>query len=250
MKSKRIILIAVILGLFAVILSFGLIRSLEQKYRYGAQMTEVLVARGYIAEGTLLKDYMVDTIKVPAAYKMPKALESVSQLVNEDGMNIYATAVPIEQGEQVVTTKLLTPGKDTGLAIVIPEGKRAVSVSVDVASGVAELIKPGNYVDVLCTLDEQEKAVTVLQNVLVLAYKQNIIGAASTRTQTSVGFTGGDISTPTEDVLPTVTLAVTPFEAQALVLAAEKGVLRLALRGLNDHTVVNLGATTVGVFSK
>lgn len=244
MKNKKVFLIAVTMGLFAVILTFMLVRSMELKYRSGAQMTEVLVARGYIAEGTLLKDYMVDVIKVPSAYKQPKALESISQLVNES----YATAVPVEQGEQIVSTKLLRPGKDTGLAIVVPENKRAISVNVDSASGIAELIKPGNYVDVICTIDEQDKSVTVLQNVLVLAWKQNILGASASKTP-SVGNIA-DVSASSEDMLPTVTLAVSPYEAQAVALALEKGTLRLVLRGLNDHNIVGIGATTMGVFSK
>ncbi|MBI5573300.1 MAG: Flp pilus assembly protein CpaB [Elusimicrobia bacterium] len=244
MKNKKVLLIAVVMGLFAAILTFMLIRSMKSEYRSGAQMTEVLVARGNIAEGTLLKDVMVDVIKVPAAYKQPKALESMSQILNES----YATAVPIMENEQIVSTKLLTPGKDTGLAIIVPENKRAISINVDSASGVAELIKPGNYVDLICTIDEQDKSVTVLQNVLVLAWKQNILGASAAKSQ-SVGNIA-DVSAPAEDILPTVTLAVSPYEAQAVALALEKGTLRLVLRGLNDHNIVGVGATTMGVFSK
>jgi pilus assembly protein CpaB len=236
------------MGLFAVILTFGLIRSLETKYRYGAQMTDVLTAKGYITEGTLITGSMVNVVKVPAAYKMPKTLDSISQLMNEEGLNIYATAVPIEEGEQILTTKLLTPGKDTGLAIIIPEGKRAISVPVDVASGVAELIKPGNYVDILCTLDEQDKTVTVLQNVLVLAYKQNIMGTTYTKSQPAGGL--DNMSAPAEDASPTLTIAVSPYESQMVALASGKGVLRLTLRGLNDHNIVNIGAATMGIFSK
>jgi pilus assembly protein CpaB len=221
-----------------------LVSGLESKYRKGAQMTEVLVARGYIAEGTLLKDYMVDVKKVPMEYKQPKSLESVAQLVNEN----YATAVPIEQGEQVVATKLLTPGKDTGLAIIVPEGKRAISVNVDAASGVAELIKPGNYVDVICTLEDENKSVTVLQNILVLAWKQNILGASAAKSASISSV--ADISAPSEDILPTVTLAVSPYEAQAVALSVGKGTLRLVLRGLNDHNVASISATGMGVFQK
>lgn len=248
MKNRKVLLIAAGLGLFAVILTFGLISKLEDKYRGGAHMTEVLVARGYIAEGTLLKDFMVDAVKVPAAYKMPKAVESVSQLVNEEGLNIYATAVPIEAGEQILATKLLTPGKDTGLAIVVPQGKRAVSIPVDIASGVAELIKPGNYVDILCTLDVKEKTVTVLQNVLVLAWKQNILGTSPSHGKAKVGL--GETPSTEDDVLPVVTVAVSPDGAQIIALASEKGVLRLTLRGLNDHKIESIDATTMNVFSK
>ncbi|OQA90315.1 MAG: hypothetical protein BWY26_01451 [Elusimicrobia bacterium ADurb.Bin231] len=252
MKNKKVLIIAGILGLFAAVLTIGLISSLEQKYRRGAQMVEVLVAKGYVSEGTLLTQYMVDTIKVPLEYRMPKALESVSQIVNEEGAGIYATVVPIEGGEQIVSTKLVTAGKETGLAIVIPEGKRAVTILVDAASGVADLIKPGNTVDVICTLEEQNRSVTVLQDVLVLATKQNVIGSSSIKASAVSG--GGELAdmgtVPDADLPESVTIAVTPQEAQVLSLSSAKGILRLSLRGLNDRVTTKVGSTGLEIFSR
>jgi pilus assembly protein CpaB len=252
-KNKKVILIAGILALFAAILTISLVGSLERKYRESARSVEVLKAKGYIPEGTLLTQYMVEVTKVPLENKQPKALDKIEQLVNENGVNIYATLVPIEAGEQVLMTKLVTAGKDTGLAIIVPEGRRAVTISVDAASGVADLIRPGNTVDVICTMEEQGKAVTVLQNALVLAYKQNILGGQKSSRASASGSPAdlGDASAVApEDIPASVTIAVTPVEAQALALASIKGTLRLSLRGLNDNNVVNMGATTMGIFSK
>jgi pilus assembly protein CpaB len=251
-KNKKVLLIAGVLALFAAVLTVGLVSSLEQKYRRGAQPKEVLVAKGYIAEGTLLTQYMVDVIKVPSDYRQPKSLDAIGQLVNENGANIYATAVPIEAGEQVVLTKLVSAGKETGLAIVVPEGKRAMTIPVDVASGVADLIKPGNAVDIICTLDEQNKAVTVLQNVIVLACKQNILGTQKIKKQDS-GAADLGAAAPAmseEDIPDSVTVAVTPVEAQALALAMQKGNIRLSLRGLNDTIIINLSPVTLSAVSK
>ncbi len=254
MKNKKVLFFALILALAAAILTIGLVGSLERKYREGARSVDVLKAKGYIPEGTLLTQYMVEVTKVPLENKQPKALDKVEQLVNETGMNIYATLVPIEAGEQVLMTKLATAGKDTGLAIVVPEGRRAVTVSVDVASGVADLIRPGNTVDVICTMEDQGRAVTVLQNVLVLACKQEILGSQKTTksavTAGSPADLGDTSAVAPEDIPASVTIAVTPSEAQTLALASVTGTLRLSLRGLNDNGTVNIGAATMGTLSK
>ena len=254
MKNKKVLLFAVVLALFAAILTIGLVGSLERKYREGARSVDVLKAKGYIPEGTLLTQYMVEVTKVPLESRQPKALDKMEQLVNENGINIYATVVPIEGGEQVLMTKLATAGKDTGLAIVVPEGKRAVTISVDVASGVADLIRPGNTVDVICVMDEPGKAVTVLQNVLVLACKQTILGSqkiSRSGQEGSPAELGIDQAAETAEDLPTsITIAVTPYEAQTLSLAAVKGSLRLSLRGLNDNNISNIGAATMGSLNK
>lgn len=252
MKNKKVLFFAVVLALFAAILTVGLVSSLERKYREGARSVDVLKAKGYIPEGTLLTQYMVEASKVPLENRQPKSLDKIEQLVNENGINIYATIVPIEAGEQILLTKLATAGKDTGLAIVIPEGRRAVTIGVDVTSGVADLIRPGNTVDVICVIEEQGKAVTVLQNVIVLACKQNIIGSQKVTKSVSDSSTPdmGDTSATPEDVPASVTIAVTPAEAQTLALASIKGSLRLSLRGLNDSNVVNIGATNMGALSK
>jgi len=253
-KNKKVLFFALILALVAAILTIGLVGSLERKYREGAMSVDVLKAKGYIPEGTLLTQYMVEATKVPLENKQPKALDKIEQLVNENGMNIYATLVPIEAGEQVLMTKLVTAGKDTGLAIVVPEGRRAVTISVDVASGVADLIRPGNTVDVICTMEEQGKSVTVLQNVLVLACKQDILGSQKVTAPSAAAGSPTNLGDTTavapEDIPASVTIAVTPAEAQVLALASVKGTLRLSLRGLNDNIIMNIGAATMGTLSK
>ncbi len=90
-----------------------------------------------------------------------------------------------------------TPG---GLAGIIQNEKRAVTVKVDEASGVAGFVMPGNWVDVLLTMERNDfkddpMSQAVLENILVLGR-------------------GQDLEEPKTDekpkIVPTVTLEVTP----------------------------------------
>jgi pilus assembly protein CpaB len=117
-------------------------------------------------------------------------------------------------------------GKDagSGLPVVIPEGKRAVSVRVNEVIGVAGYVLPGTKVDVLATAsptDKREDMTTklVLSNVQVLA--------AGTKIEQD-GEQGKPMS------VNVVTLLVTPEESEKLTLGATEGKIQLALRNPLD----------------
>ena len=62
---------------------------------------------------------------------------------------------PLVAGEIVLEGKLAPKGTPGGLAGIIQNDKRAVTVKVDEASGVAGFIMPGNRVDVVLTYGEK-----------------------------------------------------------------------------------------------
>jgi len=132
------------------------------------------------------------------------------------------------------------------LAFVIPPGKRAVAVEVTEVIGSGGLIVPGDFVDVIAVRsleNNRGRATIVLQNVEVLAVAQSITGEeATTPKQEGSDTTLGTTAPKPEPKAKSVTLAVTPQEAQRLVLydvLAED--LRLALRGAEDHEIVGAG---------
>ena len=61
--------------------------------------------------------------------------------------------VPINKGEQITLNKLMQPGVATGLARQISPGKRAVSMPVSDETGVGRLLKPGDHIDLIATID-------------------------------------------------------------------------------------------------
>ena len=132
--------------------------------------------------------------------------------------------MPVIQNEPILPMKLAGKDAGSGLPVVIPEGKRAVSVRVNEVIGVAGYVLPGTKVDVLATAsptDKREDTTTklVLSNVQVLA--------AGTKIEQD-GEQGKPVS------VNVVTLLVTPEESEKLTLGATEGKIQLALRNPLD----------------
>lgn len=130
--------------------------------------------------------------------------------------------VNLTAGEPVLEQKLAPLGSKAGLSAMIPAGMRAVSVRVNDVAGVSGFALPGNHVDVMVSIqDDQGKMVSkiVLQQILVLAVAQD----ASVKDDTKAR------------VVNSVTLEVTPQQAEALDLARSVGTLSLALRNQVDQ---------------
>jgi len=127
---------------------------------------------------------------------------------------------------QPVFENLLVKENSGLLPLIITEGMRAMSVKVDNVTGVSGFITPNSRVDVLVAgtpdgNDGDERSKLILQNVKVLA-------------------TGTSIEQIDEKPVevPTVTLLVSPEEAEKVTLATHHGPVRLALRNYRDEELV------------
>jgi pilus assembly protein CpaB len=163
---------------------------------------------------------------------------------------------PIAQGEQVTTGKVGQELKDDkSLSLVIPAGKRAIAIPVKEQTNVGGLVLPGDIVDVIAIFagsdTSVDKAVTLLQNVEVLAVaqeKQEPIPPAVDAAQGSTDLAETPSDVEQQPDAGTVTLAVTPDQAQLLALTSEKAKLWLTLRARGDAANVELGATDLSGF--
>jgi pilus assembly protein CpaB len=177
----------------------------------------VVVAARDMPLGTVLSTPDVKVVDWPAAALPEGYSASPAEVV---GRGILTQ---VRMNEPLLSTKLALAEAGGGLPIVIPEGKRGLSVQVDNVSGVAGFILPGTRVDVVVTLDQlaqydEPVAQIVLQNIQVLTAGQTIERTVQ-----------GEPITVQE-----VTLLVTPEEAERLTLASTKGRIRLALRNTLD----------------
>ena len=217
MQGKPLIMLAVAgtLGLGAMFLTN---RLLNRKPSAEAPMRDVLVAvRDFNAE-EIIKPEMVKTVQmaesaIPAGYFADA----------EDVVDRWVKTTLLE-GEPIIERKLGPKGSPPGLVANIPKGMRAFAVEVNEQSGVSGFILPGHRVDVIRfgTGDKSlSRGETILQDVLVLASGQVFVKSDEKTLQSR-----------------TVTLAVSPDDVDMLVAAKAKGVLSLALRGVNDHDVV------------
>ena len=252
-SGKKGIIIPAALALIAVLLSIQYINQREKELGLLAEPKPVLFATKDIPRMTKLDENLLEVRQVPAKFVQPGALTDVQQGVNQ------VTTAPILQGEQVLDTKLVSYGVETGLAIKVPTSFRAVTIAVTDVSGVAGLIKPGNYVDVLGTFDfgdkmkSDQKTFTLMANVLVLAVEQNL-GPESdlAKARAMKGKDSGLVDLgpgrfKKEKEFPTnVTLALAPKGAQEIVLAQEAGKITLVLRSMFEgHQSPRVPATSL-----
>jgi Flp pilus assembly protein CpaB len=126
------------------------------------------------------------------------------------------TMAAIPAGGQIIQTNLRNPSaKDTGLAPMLPPGKRGYVLRLGNLD-VAKLILPGDHIDILATFTVRQKnsdttskaTYTILQNILVVAVDKDIIEGGRDVTgkqETSEG--------------RLLTLAVSPVEAEQLAHA-------------------------------
>ena len=113
-----------------------------------------------------------------------------------------------------------------GLNAIIPRGMRALSINISDGSAVSGFLNPGNYVDVLVTIDgddaREAETRTLLQAVTVLAVNNRM----------------GSSVENIERMRPSVTVAVTPDQAEKLAHAVAQGEVTLTLRNDIDVTHV------------
>jgi pilus assembly protein CpaB len=154
--------------------------------------------------------------------------------------------VTMTPGQMITSREVASRGPELGLAYAVKPPLRAVTVALDPIIGVAGFPKPGNHVDVLATFTTDRVGTvtrTVLQDVEILALGSEV---QAKQVDPSSGKTS-----EAKPTIPTATLAVLPGEAEKLILAENRGKLRLALRGVDDKTFASrtktIEATVVGV---
>jgi len=217
MQGKPLIMLALagMLGLGAMLMT----RSMLSGHKAPEEpMSDVVVAVRDFKEEEILKPDMLKLVKMPQSTVPVGAYNAVKDVTDR------WVKTAILEGEPVVERKLGPKGSPPGLVANIPKGKRAFAVEVNEQSGVSGFILPGHRVDVI-KFENGENTVkrgrTILQDIQVLASGQVFVKSEEKALQSR-----------------TVTLAVDPDEVDLLVAAKSKGTLSLALRGVNDHDVV------------
>ncbi len=186
----------------------------------------VLAAAKKLSPGTLLQPEDLTAAEVDAA-KLPDG----AVVVDADTKRSFVGGLvlrALSPGDVLHLPGDALRATDHGfLSAVLMPGTRAVTVGVDVISGAAGLIWPGDRVDLILTQSVDDTSVapgrrvaaeTILRDVRVIAIDQQI-GQGGTHS------TGDQAS-----VAKTVTLEVTPSKAEYVQVATRLGRLSLTLR--------------------
>lgn len=207
--------ISLLFGVFAVVLAMRWLNA-----QVAGATTTVVVAASAINAGDRLGPSNLKAVSWPVSAAIAGALSGIDSL---DG-RIALTA--IQPGEPVLEGKLAPQGSRAGLNALITPGYRAMTVKVNEVVGVAGFALPGNYVDILVTIEDgnrQRISKIVLEKILVLAVAQehSVKDEAKPR------------------VVSAVTLEVSPSQAEQLDLARSIGSLSMVLRNQTDLSPAN-----------
>jgi pilus assembly protein CpaB len=232
--------LAIFVGALAAAVVYRNLRAqrdeLEAARHAGTQATtiDIVVASDNIPIGTKIGANQVRTAPWPAGVEPEGAIKDPQAVVG----SIARTT--IAKNQPVVNAVLMTPGAGL-LASIITDGMRAMSVKVDTVTGVSGFITPNSRVDVLIAgkpdnggdgAEAEERSKLVLQNVRILA----------------TGTTIEQVDEKPVEV-PTVTLLLSPEDAEKMTLAARYEPVRLALRNYGDEKLVETpGALTSALF--
>ncbi|MEI7973385.1 MAG: Flp pilus assembly protein CpaB [Bdellovibrio sp.] len=226
-------------GIFAALLLYSYSQDKKKEYDgiYG-KMVNVVVARVDISEMRTIDGTMLEVVQRPADFVEPGVMNDPEIAVGQ------VAAVPIKKGEQILNTKLLQPGPDTGISLQVAPTKRAVSLPVDEVRGVAKLIRPGDRIDIFAAVDsgrglQQRREVSlIMQDVVVLATGLSIRNTiprvfeldSSGKNITQISLTG-------DSRYNTITVEANPKEAQDLIflMTTNPGNIFLTLRNPSDR---------------
>ncbi len=236
MKQRMILIVSIVVGLIAALLTGQYLRAKDRDYQKKVdnltrkyRPIPIVVVNRYIPAGTVLtyadlatmdmvenavRGHAVkaDDVNMLNGKKLARSLEKASPVFWSD----------IEGGDPF----------NKGLAHDIKNRQRAISINVGGSSAVSGMVRPNDHVDILSTFtfpsatkaSEMEMVtLTLLQDVLVLATGRD---TAKSQINAADKSAGG---------YSTVTVEVTPREAEMLVFAEQaRGRLVLTLRNPAD----------------
>jgi len=198
------------------------------------QLMPVVVVSRDTPAGTYLTEQLLATREVPLRYA------SASSVAKEDYEALLGKVlqVPMKAGEPVLTTSVGMPAD--GFSGQVRHGIRAMTIEVDEVNSVSGMLRPGDRIDLLFSTrsplansNGADISRPLMQDLLVLA----------TGSQTDHRtYEPGEFSAFT-----TMTVEVSPEQAQKLVLAQRSGRLTALLRNPDDRNPI--ASKAMDVFS-
>ncbi len=234
LRAALFLAVSIAAGVVAVAVIWSVISSYQRELSDATRQEEtmqVIVAAHDLAQGRTIVPEDLKPIELPPDYIPNAVIHEAAQAIGR---------VPRERilaSEFIREERLADPEAGMGLNAIIPRGMRAVSINITGGAAVSGFLNPGNYVDVLVTVrggqdGRAAETNTLLQAITVLAVNARMgVGSESSGERRG---------------RPSVTLAVTPEQAEQLTHAVAEGTVTLTLR--NDIDVTHI--ETNGAFAE
>ena len=236
MRPKSVLLLVLALGC-GLVASIGITQVMAKRDgpadASGAETQPILVALEGIPVRAPLSAQVLKLEEWPKD-KVPQG--AMSEIEDVEGRR---TRAPIYPGEPILESKLFEKGAvELGGSVTIPKGYRVVSVKVDSVSGVHGMILPGDRVDLAVSLRadaarglSEPTTATFLQDIKVFAVNDQFQMDPSTEEKSITA--------------KTVSLLVTPKQAQDVMVASESGKIQLVMRGPDEKEHSEVSESTL-----
>ena len=250
--NRRFLMLALVsAALSAILVYVAVARSTSTKATETSETTAAtVVAIMDIPARTQITALMVALRDIPLSARSTTALSSIDDVVGK------VARYPVYIDEQVTTPKIVSltgPEDKNSLSFVVPKGQRAISITADQVLSAGGLVLPGDYVDVMSIIkgktpagDEVDAYVvrTLLQNLQVVAVAQTLADSAAGTGDASSSSSGENSATGSSGKAnaeaTTLTLLVSPEQAEWLFLAEANGTLRAVVRAYGDADVTQV----------
>ncbi|QDS98972.1 Flp pilus assembly protein CpaB [Adhaeretor mobilis] len=226
MRPKSLVLLALALGC-GLVASIGISQVLDSNGK-PAQVETVPI---YVAVQTVNLGDPIDETLVTLE-EWPKEKVPVGAIAAWEDLEDRRPRATILQGAPILDSHLLAKGQHIDTLGAIPADMRIKTISVDARRSAAGLILPGNRVDlqIFISRNEREGIFTprtkvFLQNIRVFAVDQKVERSAD-----------GEES---RTIAKTVSLVVTPKQANTITLAENLGDVSLIPRNADDEAIIS-----------
>ena len=232
MRQKILLLAAVFFGVLAFMFTSAQLNSERKRIQGSVTDVNVIQAVKDLSEGDKITD---DNIRVVKVKRSPNSIVSSNEIPGGRKDTLIGRQVMFFiPKDQALTWNDLKGSESSGrggLSAKIPQGKRAISISVDSISSVNGLIQPNNHVDLIGTFKFPDLKGDSSYDTVTLTIFQNVVVLA---TGTDMGYQQDSRNPGASRNYSTVTLAVTPKEAELLIFATQKGRIQLSLRNYDE----------------
>ncbi len=235
---KKGVFLPFIVALGAALIYLVIVNSASSKLENDKVIKRVFVPIRDIKEREVIKRDAIKWVPIPAKYVQKDALTYSTDADFKMVENAVAR-VQIPKGNQISKYAITSLSPEAGLSSKIPARMRGFVIQVDAAA--AAMIKPDDNVDILLTFTammknniQQTVTVTLLQNIKVLGVGGNLGQGLDAKGASGLKSKEEEAAAYTDS--STLSLALSPRDAQYLALAQEQGKISVILRSPGDGT--------------
>lgn len=244
---KRGVLLPLVMAAVAAVVYAMIVSSTEKKLSASQKKVEVFVPIKDIKEREVIKGAYLKHIPVPAAYVQKDALTYTTEADLKALENTVAR-IQIPRGNQISKYAITSLSPEAGLSSKIPVQMRGVIIS-NIPVATASMIKPDDNVDILFTFEatlksgqRQQVTVTLLQNIKVLAVGSDLGQGLDAKTAADMKSKDDESSAYSDS--SSLSLALSPRDAQYLALAQAQGTISVILRSHGDMALYSIEMAT------